>query len=361
MINESKSCNFCDCEIIQDQRSLVCNICNNHYHYNRHCLRLTNLSGTDKEFTCYQCVDACLPFNNLSDDSVLETFGNGISVLDRSRIDNIVFSPYHQDLLEVHEHGDRHLLKKNFHDNDIMLNSTSFYSSLEFNSLVANRQQTGNKLSFLHLNIRSLRNKFDALLNYLHLLTHKFSIIALTETWLNDMDDDNFKIHGYNLTKVNRQNKGGGGICIFTRENIKIITRNDLANEESNSNTEFLFIEILNEKSENVIMGIVYRPPGSKFNDFKNDLKTILTKLDKSNKPCYIMGDFNIDLLKYECCNYANNFFNQLSSSGYMPLITKPTRITKSTATLIDNIFTNNANKTGHQSGILLNNLVKSN
>ena len=57
------------------------------------------------------------------------------------------------------------------------------------------------------------------------------------------MDDDNFKIHGYNLTKVNRQNKGGGGICIFTRENIKIKTRNDLVNEESNSNTEFLFIE----------------------------------------------------------------------------------------------------------------------
>ena len=37
-----------------------------------------------------------------------------------------------------------------------------------------------------------------------------------------------------------------------------------------------------------------------------------------------------------------------------MPLTTKPTRITKSTATLIDNIFTNNANKTGYQSGILL-------
>lgn len=61
------------------------------------------------------------------------------------------------------------------------------------------------------------------------------------------------------------------------------------------------------------------------------------------------MGDFNIDLLKYECCNYSNNF---LKSSGYMPLITKPTRITKTTAILIDNIFTNNANKTGHQSGI---------
>ena len=189
-----------------------------------------------------------MPFNNLSDDSFLETSGNGISLLDRSRLENIVFSPYHQDPLEVHKHGDRHLSRENFIDKDIMPDSTSFYSSLEFNNLVANRQLTVNKLSFLHLNIRSIRNKFDALLNYLHMLTHTFSLIALTETWLNDMDGDNFKIRGYNLTKVNRQNKGGGGICIFTRENIKIKIRNDLVNEESNSNTESLSVEILNEK-----------------------------------------------------------------------------------------------------------------
>jgi len=51
------------------------------------------------------------------------------------------------------------------------------------------------------------------------------------------------------------------------------------------------------------------------------------------------MGDFNIDLLKYECCYYSSNVLNQLSSLRHMPLITKPTRITKSTATLIDNIL----------------------
>ena len=118
MINESKSCNFCDCEKIQNQRSLACNICNNYYHYNRHCLRLTNLSGTDKEFTCYQCVNACLPFNNLSDNSFLETSGNGISVLDRSRIANIVLSPYHQDLLEVHK---VHMTRKISHSKNTLI------------------------------------------------------------------------------------------------------------------------------------------------------------------------------------------------------------------------------------------------
>lgn len=69
------------------------------------------------------------------------------------------------------------------------------------------------------------------------------------------------------------------------------------------------------------------------------------------------MGDFNINPLKYDCCNFANHFFKQLSSSGYMPLITKPTRITKSTATLIDNIFTNNLSRTEQSSGILINDI----
>jgi hypothetical protein len=39
---------------------------------------------------------------------------------------------------------------------------------------------------------------------------------------------------------------------------------------------------------------------------------------------------------------HAGQFTEQLFTSSYYPLITKPTRITAHTATLIDNIFTNN-------------------
>ena len=53
------------------------------------------------------------------------------------------------------------------------------------------------------------------------------------------------------------------------------------------------------------------------------------------------MGDFNIDLLKYNINDNANNFINQMYASSFYPLITKPTRITKTSATLIDNIFVN--------------------
>ena len=53
------------------------------------------------------------------------------------------------------------------------------------------------------------------------------------------------------------------------------------------------------------------------------------------------MGDFNIDLLKSESCDYTCRFLEQMFTSSFIPLILRPTRITQHTATLIDNIFTN--------------------
>lgn len=53
------------------------------------------------------------------------------------------------------------------------------------------------------------------------------------------------------------------------------------------------------------------------------------------------MGDFNIDLLKLDLNDNSNSFINLMFSSSFYPTISKPTRITKSTATLIDNIFSN--------------------
>ena len=58
-------------------------------------------------------------------------------------------------------------------------------------------------------------------------------------------------------------------------------------------------------------------------------MNEMLAKIDKENKICYLMGDFNIDLLKSESCDYANRFTEQIFTSSYIPLITKPTRITQ--------------------------------
>jgi hypothetical protein len=58
-----------------------------------------------------------------------------------------------------------------------------------------------------------------------------------------------------------------------------------------------------------------------------------------------MMGDFNIDLLKYNSHEKTNNYVDNLFSNGFLPIITKPTRVTTSSATLIYHICTNNLNQ----------------
>ena len=77
----------------------------------------------------------------------------------------------------------------------------------------------------------------------------------------------------------------------------------------------------------------------SLFNEKMND---ILSKI--SDMPCYVMGDYNTDLMKYENHLQTGEFLNKMHPNSLIPLIYEPTRETKTTETLIDNIFTNKYN-----------------
>ena len=70
-------------------------------------------------------------------------------------------------------------------------------------------------------------------------------------------------------------------------------------------------------------------------------LSNTIDKIIKENKYCIIMGDFNLDLLKYDSHPPTEEILNNLGSHFYNPHIIRPTRITHHSATLIDNIFFN--------------------
>lgn len=70
------------------------------------------------------------------------------------------------------------------------------------------------------------------------------------------------------------------------------------------------------------------------------------------------MGDFNFDLLKYKHNNNTNRFIHQMYRSHFYPVINKPiSQITASTATIIDNIFTNDIDVSCID-GILINDFL---
>ena len=55
------------------------------------------------------------------------------------------------------------------------------------------------------------------------------------------------------------------------------------------------------------------------FND--NCLNTLLDKISKENKSVFLLGDFNVDLLKYDKHAPTNDFLNSLSSRMFLPNI----------------------------------------
>ena len=108
-----------------------------------------------------------------------------------------------------------------------------------------------------------------------------------------------------------------------------------------NDYTESLFVKITNNSMVFVI-GLICRPPNSKFVQFTETLNDILGEV--SHMPCYIMGDHNIDLLKHELHPPTEKCLEVMYSNSLLPMVLKPTRETETTATLIDNIFTNKYN-----------------
>ena len=75
--------------------------------------------------------------------------------------------------------------------------------------------------------------------------------------------------------------------------------------------------------------------------------------INTENKLSVIMGDMNIDLLQCQSHIKTNDYLDNLFSNGFVPEITKPTRITSHSATLIDHIYTNKPDFT-FSSGIIL-------
>ena len=78
--------------------------------------------------------------------------------------------------------------------------------------------------------------------------------------------------------------------------------------------------------------------------EFNNEmLNPLMEKLSLESKNIYLMGDYNIDLMKIEVDVTTSQFFDTITSNLFVPHITCPTRITNTTSTL-DNIFSNSLN-----------------
>ena len=134
----------------------------------------------------------------------------------------------------------------------------------------------------------------------------------------------------------------GGGVALYFDSNLDLMVkpRSDLSDKNCNS-FESMFVQVSQNqlKTKDILVGVVYRPPNTSLDGFYEDFFETMNKINMENRPCYILGDFNIDLLNARTENQM--FLNQLLACGFYPCIDKPTRVSETSATLIDNILTN--------------------
>ena len=106
------------------------------------------------------------------------------------------------------------------------------------------------------------------------------------------------------------------------------------------------------------MVGSVYRPPNTPETEFIQSYTEIVKKITtQENKECIIGLDHNLDLLKSHLHKNTHKFVECTLKLNMIPVITQPTRITRTSATLIDNIMLSKRPQTDYKSKILIDDI----
>ena len=153
------------------------------------------------------------------------------------------------------------------------------------------------------------------------------------------------KLDGYKYYHVDTESDKGGSL-LYISDTINSKPRPDLeALLYKTRLLETTVLEILNPNSKNILVTCVYRHPSMDLKEFNEEFLTpFIAATEKEKKKHFLVGDFNIDLLKIDDEPTSSTFFDILTSNVFVPHIIHPTRITPTSKTLIDNIFSNSLN-----------------
>ena len=339
-------CAVCNKAVGTGHRAIKCDICEKWIHIKCNKLEKNDYisfqNNPNKIFYCIKCSADNIPFMSLNDNHFNIAVTNGINCpiqtelrYEPSPADKQIYNKLNQEINAFVSSEDL--------DNDDNVNSIincKYYSIDEFTSAKFKQDKS---FSILHLNIHSVELHIDELRITLELLNHKFDLICLSETKIHkDIEPKiDINITGYQSPVGTPTEASKGGVLIYAREGINFIPRADL-NIHKDKQLESFFIETVNNKGKNSIIGVIYRHPCMEENVFNNVfLKNLTEKLSKENKNHYISGDFNFNLLNISTHDETFVFFDMMMSNLIMPTITLPTKINTGKSSVIDNIFTN--------------------
>ena len=333
-------------------KKVKCAVCYCYYH-----IKCISLNHEDQNYIevnlfswyCCNCLSKIFPFNHIEGDDIFISEINNMDI-DTKTIESLsesLFNPLELNNDDIYsplcdvDPDANYFNELNAH----ISQNCNYYYEHSFSTIIQTRFKNmidPNVFSLCHINIRSMKANLTSFEICLQNLEFEFSVIGITETWLTDSNFDLYNINGFNFVETHRTGRSGGGVGIFLRNDILYQIRSDLT--LNNECSESIFIEIdkdLFNKNRNIIIGVIYRPPNTDLKLFNDDINELLDTLERGHKYCYLMGDYNINLLNYNKHAETTSFIDIMYAHSFLSLINRPTRVAKESATLIDNIFTN--------------------
>ena len=158
------------------------------------------------------------------------------------------------------------------------------------------RRRNKNNIKIAHLNVRSLKNR-EHFIQVKDNVISNFDIFTISETWLdNSVSNLEIEIPGYDIFRVDRQDKRGGSVCAYVRQSFKTVILNEISGI-SDTGLHQLWIKIQVQNLKSFLVCTAYRTPTTPVASLYNHLGTCLTSAFLLNKPIYILGDLNCNLL----------------------------------------------------------------
>ena len=228
-------------------------------------------------------------------------------------------------------------------------------------SKVTDFNPDGYNLVVLQLNIRSMLTNISESRQLISTLDNKgtqVDLILSCETYLNRKTIKLVTIPGYEMITNCQETSKGGGTAILIRSNIPYKLRPDLV-DFIKKDSEMSYIEITTKSGKSIVVGSLYRLPNSSDSALIDHIENIITKvkLEKNHKQLILGMDHNFDLLKCNQHRPTKRFLDKMMDLNMLPAITRPTRITSNTATVIDNVFISDQLQRNFDSGLIVDDI----
>lgn len=344
------TCNICQKLVAKNHRGILCTLCNKWIHVK--CNKFDHNDFTRHQndenlsFFCSPCLRDTLPTLDLNNNEFLLTMkGINYSSEEPKDLNDILLTDRQLELTNKINAAIAAGSNYDTDDDDGLDNENmdmvdcKYYTIDSFNDQKFN---TNKNFSILHLNIHSVEFHIDELRLTIQLLDTSFDFICLTESKIrvDQLLKVDINIDGYQHPIGMPTESSKGGVLMYIKKGINFFQRNDLAVYKSKE-LESIFVEVLNPKGANTIIGTIYRHPCMDQCLFLGEfMKPLCDKLTAENKKIFLAGDFNFDLSNTSH-NESQLFFDIMMSNFLRPTITLPTKINNLRHTIIDNIFTN--------------------